>query len=84
MAPPFLSPLILLSAAEHSSVEQKIRRQGTSVRSVIQSPKSRQRRMERPGGSPTIWQVLGAQKGTKRVLGSLRILSLVVDRYTKK
>lgn len=37
MAPPFLSPLILLSAAEHSSVEQKIRRQGTSVRSVIQS-----------------------------------------------
>lgn len=82
MAPPFSLPL--LSAAAHSSAEQKVRRQGSSVMSEIQSPEIRQRRMERPGGRPTTCQVLGTQEGTKWVLGSLRILSLAADRYRNK
>lgn len=52
--------------------------------SEIQSPERRQRRMERAGGRPTTSQVLGTQEGTKHVLGSLRLLSRVADRYRNK
>lgn len=69
MTYPSPTPLLPLSAAEHSFVEHKVRRQGSSVMSEIQSPESRQRRLERPGARPTICQVLGAQQGTKCVLG---------------